>query len=182
MSDHLDRYCAVADPFGSLVVGLQDEAWDHPSPCDGWTARDVLDHVVTTQREFLAGHGVDLGPVPALAVDPAAGWAAHDGAVRRVVADSTVMDLGYDGFFGPTTVGATLLDFYGWDLLVHRWDIARAAGRDERFTEAELDVVDALAQGFGPGLYQEGVCRPALDAPADADRQTQVLARLGRRG
>jgi hypothetical protein len=67
-------------------------------------------------------------------------------------------------------------------VLVHRWDIARAAGRDERFTEAELDVIDASAQGFGSGLYQEGICRPALDVSGGTDRQTRVLARLGRRG
>ena len=29
----------------------------------------------------------------------------------------------YDGFFGRTTIGATLDNFYGFDLVVHGWDL-----------------------------------------------------------
>ena len=40
--------------------------------------------------------------------------------------------------------------------------------------------MDAGADSFGPALYMDGICQPAVDVPADADPRTRVLARLGR--
>jgi len=65
-------------------------------------------------------------------------------------------------------------------MFVHRWDIARAVGADAGLTDAEVDRMEAGADSFGPALYMDGICRPAVDVPADADRPTRVLARLGR--
>jgi hypothetical protein len=101
--------------------------------------------------------------------------------MRELLADPAVAGMEYDGVFGPTTVGASIVAFHGFDLVVHRWDLATAAGLDERLTEAELDLVDRSADGFGEHLYAEGVCQPALTVPDGADRQERVLARLGRR-
>ncbi len=175
---HLERYAAAADPFGALVAKIND--WSAPSPCEGWTARDVLGHVIETQRDFLAGQGYP-SPAPDLG-DPARAWAGHDAWVRGLLADAATAGQRYEGHFGPTTVGDTMVDFYGWDLLVHRWDLARAAGQEVEFSDAELDTVEGAAEGFGDMLYADGICAPALDVPADASRQSKVLARLGRRG
>jgi uncharacterized protein (TIGR03086 family) len=177
-------YARLAAPFSAVVDRLVPADWDAASPCEGWCARDVLDHVVTTQRDFLAKHvhlgtAEPTGPGPG---DPATTWHAHDAEVQRLLADPDVRDHAYDGVFGTTTVGRSLIDFYGFDLLVHRWDIAAAAGIDERLTDDELDVVDRSADGFGEHLYSDGVCKPALEPGASADRQERVLARLGRRG
>ncbi|MDV3221142.1 TIGR03086 family metal-binding protein [Intrasporangium sp.] len=176
----LGRFSALADAFGAVVHSLPHDAWDAPSACEGWTGRDVLDHVVGSQRGFLRARGIELGPDPALDEDPVAGWHAHVEELRRLLADESVAGLEYDGLFGRTTVGATITDFYGFDLVVHRWDLARAADRDERFTDAELDLVETALPAFGEHLYDDGVCKPALPVPADSDRQTALLARLGR--
>ena len=58
---------------------------------------------------------------------------------------------------------------------------AAAAGLDERFDGRELDMIESSADGFGEHLYDDGVCKPAVSAPAGADRQARILARLGRR-
>jgi hypothetical protein len=100
--------------------------------------------------------------------------------VLEALADDAFADTGYDGHFGPTTVGATLVQFYVFDMVVHRWDVARAAGLDAQLTDEELDRVEAGADSFGPALYMDGICRPGVEAPAGADRVTRVLARLGR--
>ncbi|ASR00930.1 maleylpyruvate isomerase family mycothiol-dependent enzyme [Gordonia rubripertincta] len=175
----LDRYNSYADGFGDVLATVPAEAWSSPSPCDGWTARDVVAHVVDTQRDFFAGHGVDLGPAPSLD-DPASGWRTHREAVAARLADPSVADHAFDGHFGPTTIGETLLRFYGFDMIAHRWDIATAAGLDHRFTDDQLAEMEAAADGFGDALYSEGVCE-RVDVPAGADRQTALLARLGRR-
>ena len=172
-------YDAHADRFTAVVEAAGDTDWSSPSPCEGWTAADVLDHVVDTQRDFLDKRGADVGARPE--GTPQEVWAAHRDVVRRVTADDAFVSEEYDGYFGRTTVADTLANFYGFDLLVHRWDLARALGRDITWDDAELDKIEASLDGFGDALYSEGVCKPALDVPADASRQEQVLGRMGRR-
>ena len=188
-TDILDSYARLADRFGAVVDHVRASAWDAPSPCEGWSARDVLAHVVTSQRGFLAQRGIDAstshpldvdGPTDS-ATDPRTAWHAHDDRMRELLADPAVAGMEYDGVFGRTTVGQSLVAFHGFDLVVHRWDIAVAAGLDERLGDDELDMLERSADGFGDHLYDDGVCKPALTVPDGADRQERVLARLGRR-
>ena len=83
--------------------------------------------------------------------------------------------------FGATTVADTMRDSYGWDMVVHRWDLGRAVGQDVAWSDAECDFVGVELEGFGDQLYGEGICKPAIATPTDADSQTRVLALLGRR-
>ena len=171
---------AADRPLTAVLDAVAPDAWDRSSTCEGWTVRDVVRHLVQTQRDFLTERGVDLGEEPDVDADPAAAWRIHARRVAAAVADEAVAEEAYDGFFGPTTVGAALEQFYVWDMVVHRWDVARSVGADPVLTDAELDRVEAGADSFGDALYMEGICRPGTEPPADADRATRVLARLGR--
>lgn len=180
MTTTRERYSALSDHFGGVVDTMPAAAWDAPSACEDWTGRQVVEHVMDTTRDFLTRQGLDVGPRPDTA-DPVAAWHAHDAAVRALLADEAVASREYDGYFGPTTIGETLVGFYGFDLIVHRWDLAQAGGRDERFTDEEMDTLELSSEGFGEHLYDDGVCRPAVQVPDDADRQARLLGRLGRR-
>lgn len=174
-------YQQLAAGFSAVVDAVPADRWSADSPCDGWSAGDVVAHMIDTQRDFLTGHDIAIGERPSLD-DPAAAWRTHQEAVTRELADPAVSGRRFDGHFGPTTVGETLLRFYGFDMLAHRWDVATATGQELRFTDDELGVLEAAADGFGPALYSEGVCTGPLKVSADADRQTRLLARLGRAG
>jgi uncharacterized protein (TIGR03086 family) len=171
----LDGFLAHERPFTAVVDAGGD--WSATSPCAGWSARDVLGHVIDTEREFFERHEVDLGARPD--GDPAALWAGHLAAVQQV-ATPELLDREYDSVFGRTTIATTLASFYGFDLLVHRWDLARALGGDTTFTEVEMDVIEAALGGFGEHLYADGVCAPAVPVPDDAPRQVRLLATMGR--
>ena len=164
----------------AVLDALPAAAWSRPSPCEGWTAADVVAHLVETQRDFLGQRGVDLGAAPDVAADPAAAWRDHAKRVEEALTDDVVATP-YESFFGPSTVGETFGQFYVWDMVVHRWDVARSAGMDTAFTEAELDQIERDVEGFGPALYMEGICQDGVEPPAGADRTTRLLARLGRR-
>ncbi len=176
----VETYRAALTPLTDVVEHVLD--WSAPSPCEGWSARDVLDHLVTTQRALLAERGLDVPAGPDPAVDPAGAWRAHGEAVAEMLEHPDVDGLTYEGFFGPTTLGQTVTRFYVFDMLVHRWDLARACGADTVFDAAEIAHIEASADSFADMLYVEGICRAGVEAPEDADRQTRLLARLGRRG
>jgi uncharacterized protein (TIGR03086 family) len=174
-----------ADVFGTVVdsVGVDTPAdWAAPSPCEDWTAAAVVDHVVDTQRDFLERQGADLGPRPEGTAPEV--WTAHRKAVDEVVGDDDFVSREYDGYFGRTSIEDTLANFYGFDMLIHRWDLATALGTSTgaRWSDDELDRIEAALDGFGDNLYADGVCKPALDVPDDAPRQVRLLGRMGRRG
>jgi len=180
MSSTATQYETANRPLTAVLDAVPARSWTNPSPCDGWTARDVLSHMIETQREFLTGHGIDLGDAPDIDTDPAAAWRVHAKRVVEAISDDAVVGVEYDGHFGRTTVGATLEQFYVWDMLVHRWDIARTVGGDDGLSGAELDRIESGAESFGEALYMDGVCRPGVETPADSDRKVRLLARLGR--
>lgn len=173
----MNLYLDAADRFSATVSETDD--WSATSPCDGWSAADVVDHVVDTQRQFLEGHDAELGARPD--GDPAQVWTQHLAVVRPLAADEGFRAREYDGFFGRTTIGATLDNFYGFDLVVHGWDLGSASGRPTTFTQADMDAMEAAFVGFGDHAYDEGVFKQPVDAPEGADRQTLLLARMGRR-
>ncbi len=174
------RHAEADKPLTDVISSLRDTDWDVQSPCEGWTARDVLAHIIDTQRDFFAGRGVEVGERPDTD-RPVEAWRTHTARIAEILADDTLVSTTYDGYFGPTTVGATFEQFYIWDMLVHRWDIARSAGIDAIFSDAELDRMEAGADSFGDALYMDGVCAPAVPAPDDADRTSRILAKMGRR-
>src|SRR3712207_2659031 len=114
-------YTTADRPLAAVLDAVPTDAWGRPSTCEGWTVREVVRHLVQTQREFLTGRGVDLGEEPDVDADPAAAWRAHALRVAAALADEQVAGREYDGFFGRTTLGASLAQFYVWDMLVHRW-------------------------------------------------------------
>lgn len=171
----LDR----ADTFSDRLAGLSPADWAKPSPCQGWNASDVLDHIIDTQRSLFAERDINLGTRPG--GDPTQAWAAHLRSVRSAVEDEQAMLASYEGWFGPTTLADTLLAFYGFDLIVHAWDILAAAGRQLVWTPDELGILEDAITGWGEALYMDGICRPALEVEPEADHQTRLLALLGRR-
>lgn len=175
-----ETYDELAQGMAAVIAGLRADQWDADSPCEGWTARDVLAHLIDSERDFFSGHGVELPARPALD-DPSAAWSAHAGAVRALLADPEMPARPFDGHFGPTTIGDALLQFYGFDLVAHRWDLAAVTDTPYRFTDAELDGLEQSIAGWGEALYMEGICKRA-ETGGDADRQSRVLAALGRTG
>ena len=166
----------AADRFSNTVRATDD--WGAASPCEEWTAADVVDHVVDTERQFLESHGAELGDRPT--GTPREVWAAHLAAVRNVVTDD-LRAQEYDGFFGRTTIGATLDHFYGFDLVVHGWDLGSSNGSPTTFTAADMDTMEAAFEGFGDHAYDDGVFKQPVEVADDAPRQTRILARMGRR-
>lgn len=174
---YLDTFRDHADAFDAVVGAAPADRWDAQSPCTEWTAADVVAHVVDSQRDFLARQDLDAGE--RAAGSPAEMWRLHRAAVDDLLAGG-VGDRSFAGFFGPTTIGDTLANFYGFDLIVHRWDLARALDVPCLFTDAEMDQIEVSLARFGDHVRDAGVCGPAVAVGADASRQDRLLGVLGR--
>ena len=175
-----DRFHHHADRFDRLIAAVPADGWDAASPCDGWTALDVVGHVVDTELDLLGRMGFDRPTIDG--IDPLAAWPLVRTAMADALDDPARTDFSYDGYFGPTTFGATVDQFYSFDLVLHRWDIARATGlrEHEEIEPTEIERIRRDATGFGEAMRMPGVIGPELPAPADATDQERLLAWLGR--
>lgn len=80
-------YDRIADRFGVLLDECPPDRWVSPSPCPGWTARDVAAHVVRNHRRALAGLDGSAFTVPAAGDDVRVAWRAATGGVRAALGD-----------------------------------------------------------------------------------------------
>jgi uncharacterized protein (TIGR03086 family) len=180
MTDIGDRYRHLASGFTARVDGAAPGSWDSPSPCSGWTARDVLQHVVDSQFLMPAHVGIEAGPTVSVTDDPKSAWAEARDVVQGLVDDPTTESLEYDGWGGRTTVGSTVDMFLGFDLIVHAWDLARATGQDATIPADDLGTLRAWVDNAGDMIRTEGVCGPPVEVPDDASEQDKLIAYLGR--
>ena len=174
-----DRYRRVADRFSSVVDTVPEGSWNASSPCEGWTAREVVGHVVESQHGFLARF--DLAP-PLEGDDPVQQWPAVRDAVQAALDDPGTAATEYDGMFGRTTLAETVDQFMAADLVVHAWDIARATGLDdmEEIPADEVELLDARLRPMGDALRGPGVFGPEVPVPDDASPHERLLGFLGR--
>ena len=176
-----DRYERLSDGLAAKLAQVPPTGWDLPTPCDGWTVRDLVGHLVDTQGMFLGFVGRTLGEIPAVADDPVAAFAGARAVVLADLRDPERAGAEFDGFFGRTTFAAGVDRFLSFDLVVHAWDLARAAALDERIDPEDVARVQAAAEAFGDAMRGPQAFGPALEAPAGADAQARLLAFLGRR-
>jgi uncharacterized protein (TIGR03086 family) len=176
-----DRYRTLAGAFADRIDSVPEHGWTNPSPCEGWTARDVVRHIVDVHGLFMHLVGRELQPGPDVETDPAG---AFDSARRQLQGDLDDPERAgaqFDGYLGRSTFAQAVDLFVCFDLNIHGWDLARAAGLDERIDPDELPTLWRATEVFGDGIRSERVCGPAVEPPPGADEQTRLLSYLGRR-
>ena len=181
MDEQLDRYRTVATGFDAVVGTITPEGWGAASPCDGWTARDIVVHVVDGHRSVVALASDDtprpLGPEE----DPAAAWSEASRAIAALLADEDVAARVVAGPAGPMAVGDIIGSFVTMDLLVHTWDLARAVGADDRLDGPSVRRAHEALLPMDEVIRRPGAFGPRLEAPTGSDPQTEFLYFVGRR-
>jgi uncharacterized protein (TIGR03086 family) len=181
MSEAAERYRRLFGAFVDKVAQVSPEKWDAPSPCEGWTARDVVKHIVDVHVLFERLVGRAFEPQLSVADDPLGAVREVGAIVQANLDDPEKANAEFDGVFGRQTFAAAIDRFLNFDLAVHGWDLARAVGIDARIAPDEIARLRVAAEAFGPALHSPNVCGPAVEVADDADDQTKLLALLGRR-
>ncbi|HEX4655527.1 MAG TPA: TIGR03086 family metal-binding protein [Mycobacteriales bacterium] len=171
--DLLDLYRRTGAWTSQIVAGATDLT--AATPCEEWTVRDLLNHMLDTQRYFAgSARGEDVsppGPNPPdlLGNDPAAD-------VERTQTD-VISAFSKEGAIDKT---GPALGIAFSDLLLHSWDLARATGHDDTMpaglAEASYDVI----HGKFTDEQRKQIFKPEVDVGADASAQDRLLGYTGR--
>lgn len=175
------------DVFGAVVAEIPAEAWDRPTPCEGWTSLDVLGHLGSS-----IGFGISVlqgqqptwpeadRPADLVSGEPAAYWQAIADRARSAL-EGADLDLEMDTPMGRRTIGDRLA-FPAVDLYVHAWDIGTTAGVP---VVVPADVIELAHRHIDP--FPEDVVRgpqgsfgPEVEPPDDATDSERFLAWTGR--
>jgi uncharacterized protein (TIGR03086 family) len=180
MSDISDRYRKVAAGFTAQVEAVADDRWEAPSPCPGWTTRDVVGHLVGAHDMFLGFVDASFEPKASCDDDPVAAWQEARDAMFAALDDPEVARREYDSPFGHSVFEDSADRFVTNDVLVHTWDLATAAGNEVTLDATEVDTALAAYRSLGDNVRNERVFGPEVEAPPGADAQERLLAYTGR--
>jgi uncharacterized protein (TIGR03086 family) len=175
-----DEHRRVAGVFTERVRGAAD--WDASAPVEGWTARDVVRHLVEWFPAFLeSGAGVTLEKGPSVDVDPVAAWQTHADAVQKLLDDpGTPSRMLSNPHIGDVPLDEAVDRFYTSDVFMHTWDLARATGQDEALDAEKCAVLLAGMEPMDEILRASGQYGPRVEVPDDADVQTKLIGFIGR--
>jgi uncharacterized protein (TIGR03086 family) len=177
----------AVEGFGARVHAIRAQQWHDPTPCVDWDVRALVAHLVVEQLwvgALLAGETVaDVGDRfdgDQLGDDPVAAWDRAAAAAVAAFAVPGAIDREVHLSYGEAPAA-----HYGRemavDATVHTWDLARAIGGDERLAPELVAVARDVVEANFDAWAQSGLFAPPVDVAPDADDQTALLARLGRR-
>ena len=176
-----ERFRRVAAAFTARVNAVTADQWQLPAPCDGWTARDVVAHLVEWVPAVIGRSGLTFAPTPPVDDDPAVAWQQLAATLQSALDDPLVAAREFDaGPPGQLTIENAIGMLVMGDVFIHTWDLARATGQDERIDQAIASEMLAGMQPIDDMLRASGHYGPKVEVPADADDQTKLIAFTGR--
>ena len=172
-TDLLELYRRASDWTAEKIAGTTD--LDAPTGCEGWRVRDLLDHMLDTQRYFAGAARGEKGsppsptPPPLSTDDPTADFEKSRSQVLAA--------FGQDGVIEKT---GPALGIAFSDQLLHGWDLARATGQDTTMPDGLAEKAYGAIHGLFTEEQRKGVFKPEVSVADDATAQERLLAYTGR--
>ncbi|MEL6982582.1 MAG: TIGR03086 family metal-binding protein [Actinomycetota bacterium] len=183
MSENLRNFTKAVYGMDAVVRRVPAERWDSPSPCDGWSARDVVAHQVGVFRglaETVRTGEMTLPAEPEERDDPVGLWSAARDEVMASLDRRGVLQQAGRFWFGEMTVDE-LIAVVQWDPLTHAWDVATAAGIDAHLDPGLAQRSYETISSMRPNLVKRQlVSAEEVEVPADADPVSRYLGLVGR--
>ena len=176
------------DSLRPIVAAIREDQWDLPTPCEGWTVRDLLNHIVAGNLWAAAlarGRTIDeVGTAldgDMLRADPVAAYDMSAESAASVFELPGALEAPCAVSYGPVP-GSVYAGHRLIDVLIHGWDLASATGQS---TDLDPGLVDACWEVVRPqlSLLQASGAFGDAKPPSGADQdgsQAGLLAALGR--
>jgi uncharacterized protein (TIGR03086 family) len=124
--------------LAELIAGIPDDAWESTTPCEQWSVRDLVSHVVAGNVKYRAiAAGADFEPgAPEVPIgdDPAAAYreTLQEMLAAWRVPGSLAREIGLPRGRGRAEVAAWI---HLAETLGHGWDLATATGQPADFDD-----------------------------------------------
>jgi uncharacterized protein (TIGR03086 family) len=168
------------------VASIGEPQWSDASVCDGWSVRELVNHVVSGNfwvPELVGGKTIDEvddrldGDV--LGEDPTATYERSEQVAAAAFREPGAMDRPVAVSYGPVP-GSVYCGHRFLDVLIHGWDVAASTGQDRTLPPELVEACWTVVEPERDILTGSGMFGTELAVPAGADRQTALLAVLGR--
>ena len=173
-SELRDLYRQAATWAIDKIDGATDQL-EARTPCEEWDVRTLLNHMLETQRYFVASaQGKEASPPspnpPSLiGAQPASDFTAARAELLGAYADDDVLEKRGMG-----------LGIAFSDMLIHGWDVAQATGQDTTMPDGLAQAAYDTIHGKFTDEQRKGLFKPEIAVGSDADPQTKLLAYAGR--
>ena len=171
-----------------VVAGIREDQWDLATPCEGWTVRELLNHVVAGNLWAAAlAHGRTIDEVGSaldgdmLIAGPVAAYDMSAESAASVFELPGALEAPCAVSYGPVP-GSVYAGHRFIDVLIHGWDLASATGQS---TDLDPSLVEACWEVVRPQLSllqasgEFGAAQPS-SAADQTESQASLLAALGR--
>ncbi len=182
MSVSLRNYTKALYGFDAVIGRVPADRWDADSPCDGWSARDVVIHACGVMQavEAMARTGENVLPAtPEGVADVVELWNTTRDGLLEALDHAQVLRRAGTYWFGEGTID-DILAFSVWDQLGHSWDVARAVGIDAHVSDDVAEASFAVISANAEMLRQMGLMGAPVEVPTDAPAMTRFLGLIGR--
>jgi uncharacterized protein (TIGR03086 family) len=190
MTEILDL-APTADRLSGVLNGITDQQLNAPTPCDGTSVAELLDHVSGLTRAFRAAAAKDFGPMTSIPPSPdtsrlGPSWRTDIAEQAHALAQAWTDPAAYDGM---TEVGGVSLpgEMAGRialnELLLHGWDLARATDQSYQPDPAAIQTCLASLSMMYPAEdldRRKGIFGPPVEVPDDASAIDRAVAFSGR--
>jgi len=173
----IERHHQACDGFSKVVQSVDPARWGAQSPCTEWDARGVLEHVIGFHEMLL------LRPLGIRTErpkdDPVARWQLTADALHEAIERPGVLDEKTEGPMGETTP-RSLLGALTSDVLIHSWDLAKAAGIDPALDTQLCEEALTLAEKNADAFKKSNMFGTPIPVAADAPVCDRLLGFFGR--
>lgn len=177
--DALTQFGLVGPLLADVVGNLGPDDLDRPTPCDEFTVRGVLEHMIGGATVFAAAyHGEP--PTTADTTNVLGGFGPAMETLVAAIAAPGALERTVAAPFGEVD-GHTFARFVALDGLVHGWDLATATGQPYDPPAELVAAVDAFARQALDPLRDGQTFKPAVDTAPDAPPIVKLAAYTGRR-
>jgi uncharacterized protein (TIGR03086 family) len=178
MSSTNEKYLRVAAGFTQRIAQCPPEHWDSPSPCEGWSAADVVEHVITVHRGVLSQIDADVSCVENETL--AQRWKATSEGFVAAMNDPELAAKPVAGPLGTVASKQLAGSIVLHDLLVHTWDLAVATNQSEELDDEAVRVALEKMQPMSDFIRGPGMFGAPVASAENASVQTQFLCFVGR--
>ena len=177
--DPLTQLDQLGPHLGGVVAGIRPDQLDAPTPCDDFTVRGVLEHMIGGATTFAAAYRGTTPAEPDLH-DPLGTFGDVLGDLVAAISAPGALDQTVEAPFGPMP-GDTFARFVVFDGLVHGWDMAVATGQPYEPPDELVAAVDAFARQSLEPLRDGETFGDAVEPAPDASPIERLARYTGRR-